>query len=277
MLPVPLADSLDDPGHICEGECGQTGSNLSLHISQELPRLLPERQNAVHARVRTIDHLAGELRHIVTQHVGLHVGVDDPFRAGLVKHALGALPVHLIGSLQTLDGLGMDHVLERRRQDGKLMEVQAVAAEALVQEVLDMPRDSLAQGSDRRRRRPSFALWSHPLDLPPVALHEEPVDSVTGPSCADGATLVLRQGSEGVSQCLSDILETGLSGLPLPRAERLLEAIQESDLVERIRHGLWRLLKECVGRNNGNAEEGEQGQAHATAARHQAKMYEKGL
>mmetsp|Transcript_21398 Transcript_21398/g.53573 ORF Transcript_21398/g.53573 Transcript_21398/m.53573 type:complete len:230 (-) Transcript_21398:59-748(-) len=190
--PIPLADGLDDAGHVCEGEHGQTGSNLPLHISQELPRLLPQRQCAVNARVHPIDHLASEFRHIVAQHVGLHVGVDNPFRAGLVKHALGALSVHLIGSLQTLDGLGMDHVLERRRQDGKLMEVQAVAAEALVQEVLDMPRDSLAQGSDRRRRRPSFALWSHPLDLPPMTLHEEPVDSVTGPSCADGATLVLR-------------------------------------------------------------------------------------
>mmetsp|Transcript_138530 Transcript_138530/g.351103 ORF Transcript_138530/g.351103 Transcript_138530/m.351103 type:complete len:292 (-) Transcript_138530:82-957(-) len=192
MLSVSLADGLDDSGHVREGKRGQTGSDLLLHVSEELPCLLPERQDAVHARVHLIDHLAGELRHVATEHISLHEGVDNPFRAYLVKHALGALPVHLIGSLQTLDGLGMDHVLERRRQDGKLMEVQAVAAEALVQEVLDMPRDSLAQGSDRRRRRPSFALWSHPLDLPPVALHEEPVDSVTGPSCADGATLVLR-------------------------------------------------------------------------------------
>mmetsp|Transcript_9110 Transcript_9110/g.24793 ORF Transcript_9110/g.24793 Transcript_9110/m.24793 type:complete len:248 (-) Transcript_9110:130-873(-) len=246
MLPVPLADSLDDPGHICEGECGQTGSNLSLHISQELPRLLPERQNAVHARVRTIDHLAGELRHIVTQHVGLHVGVDDPFRAGLVKHALGALPIHLVGSFQTLDKLGVDHVLERRGQDSQLVEVQAVAAEAFVQQVLDMAGDGLAQGGGWRGRRPRLPFWSHPLHVPAVALHEEPVDGVAGPSRADGATLVLRQGRKGVSQCLGDVLETRLSGLPLPGAKRLLEAVQESDLVEWIGHKVRCLLEECA-------------------------------
>mmetsp|Transcript_70697 Transcript_70697/g.199615 ORF Transcript_70697/g.199615 Transcript_70697/m.199615 type:complete len:211 (+) Transcript_70697:1242-1874(+) len=144
--------------------------------------------------------VGGEL---ACEQVHHEVGVEDKVRLLSVDGARGRVVIQVVDQLHLGDRILPDDVLQHRRQGRELPQRDTVVSEALLNTVEEVGRHPLIQGHvlcTGHHSPPDVAAGGEAADVPPMALHEEPVERVEHRLVSQPAVRVLRQRLVGLAQ-----------------------------------------------------------------------------
>mmetsp|Transcript_28063 Transcript_28063/g.79686 ORF Transcript_28063/g.79686 Transcript_28063/m.79686 type:complete len:202 (-) Transcript_28063:55-660(-) len=136
-------------------------------------------------------------------------------------------PKHTKGRMQPLQRLLVHQALEGGGEDSHLVQTQAGATQAALEETLCRLTCMLREEGRWRRGVPCIATTHEALHEPTVPLHEDPVEQVAHPAGGQALPIGLRQGSEDRPHRVLERRRTAFRSSTTTATENTLELVEE--------------------------------------------------
>mmetsp|Transcript_3635 Transcript_3635/g.6481 ORF Transcript_3635/g.6481 Transcript_3635/m.6481 type:complete len:517 (+) Transcript_3635:90-1640(+) len=133
----------------------------------------------------------------------------------------------LVDNAKALVDIGLEHLVHRGSQNRQLMKGHAIRPQAILEELTHLWRHAVAHGRHWGLSVPGASSRLQALDLPAVALVEQPVQRVSRRGSGDCPSAVLRQRLEGDSQVSLELVQALLSCLAVLSTQDLLQLLQK--------------------------------------------------